>query len=164
MNGDNFLDYSIGEAAQRMGTNTSTLRYYDKQGLLPFVDRDKAGRRKFKDNDFNFLEVINCLKKSGVPVKDIGKFINLCLQGDDTLRERYDYLDQEESKLEDKVNEMQAQLDFLRFKKWYYKTSVEAGTEEIHFTPGTKFVDPTTHDQYRKKLKATKNLSKLIDL
>lgn len=158
------MTYSIGEVAERMGTNTSTLRYYDKKGLLPFVDRDAAGRREFKDNDFNFLEVINCLKKSGVSIKDIGKFINLCLQGDDTLRERYDYLDQEESVLEDKVREMQSQLDFLRFKKWYYKTSVEAGTEDIHFTPGTKFVDPTTHAQYQNKLAATKNIRELIDL
>ncbi|KRN53998.1 hypothetical protein IV84_GL000684 [Pediococcus damnosus] len=57
------MNYSIGEVAEKMGTNTSTLRYYDKKGLLPFVDRDAAGRRKFKDNDFNFLKVINCLKK-----------------------------------------------------------------------------------------------------
>ncbi|GEA92392.1 hypothetical protein PDA01_02850 [Pediococcus damnosus] len=82
------MNYSIGEVAEKMGTNTSTLRYYDKKGLLPFVDRDAAGRRKFKDNDFNFLKVINCLKKSGVPIKDISKFINLCLQGDGTLQER----------------------------------------------------------------------------
>ncbi len=149
---------------KKWGTNTSTLRYYDKKGLLPFVDRDAAGRRKFKDNDFNFLKVINCLKKSGVPIKDISKFINLCLQGDGTLQERYDYLDKEESVLEGKVQEMQDQLDFLRFKKWYYKTSVEAGTETIHFTPGTNFVDPTTHDQYRAKLKNAKDIHKLIDL
>jgi len=158
------MKYSIGEVAERMGTNTSTLRYYDKQGLLPFVDRNAAGRREFKDNDFNFLEVINCLKKSGVPVKDIGKFINLCLQGDETLRERYDYLDQEERVLEEKVTEMQKQLDFLRFKKWYYKTSVEAGTEDIHFTEGTKFVDPETHQQYRDELKNTKDIHHLINL
>ena len=158
------MNYSIGEAAEKMGTTTSALRYYDKKGLFPFVDRDAAGRRKFKDNDFNFLEVINCLKKSGVPIKDIGNFISLCLQGDGTLQERYDYLDQEEGALEDKVHEMQSQLDFLRFKKWYYKTSVEAGTEDIHFTPGTKFVDPTTHDQYRAKLKNFSDIRELIDL
>ncbi|GEN94483.1 MerR family transcriptional regulator [Pediococcus ethanolidurans] len=158
------MNYSIGEVAEKMGTNTSTLRYYDKKGLLPFVDRDTAGRRKFKDNDFNFLEVIDCLKKSGVPIKDIGKFINLCLQGDGTLQERYDYLDKEENVLEKKVQEMQDQLDFLRFKKWYYKTSVEAGTETIHFTPGTNFVDPGTHNQYRAKLKQAKNVHDLINL
>lgn len=54
-----------------MGTTPSTIRYYDKNGLLPFVKRDQNGHRAFVDNDFNFLKVINCLKKSGVPVKDI---------------------------------------------------------------------------------------------
>lgn len=158
------MRYSIGEAAEKIGTNPSTLRFYDKKGLLPFVDRDEAGRRKFKDNDFNFLEVIQCLKKSGVPVKDIAKFINMCLQGDGTLKKRYDYLDNGEQVLEKKVQEMQARLDFLRFKKWYYKTSVEAGTEAIHFTPGTNFVDPTTHDQYKEKLRETSDIHDLIDL
>lgn len=158
------MNYSIGEVANKMGTNPSTLRYYDKQGLLPFVDRDQAGRRRFKDNDFNFLAVIDCLKKSGVPIKDIGQFVSLCLQGDDTLQQRYNYLDQEENVLEHKVQEMQKQLNFLRFKKWYYKTAVEAGTESIHFTPGTNFVDPTTHDQYQTALKTVKDIHALINL
>ena len=158
------MNYSIGQAAEKMGTTPSTLRYYDKQGLLPFVGRDPAGRRQFKDNDFNFLAVINCLKKSGVPVKDIGRFIGLCLQGDGTLRERYDYLDTEEDTLERKIAEMQAQLAFLRFKKWYYKTAVEAGTEAIHFVPGTQFVDPTTHAQYQAQLAQTADIHELTDL
>jgi DNA-binding transcriptional MerR regulator len=57
--------YSIGEVADKMHMPASTIRYYEKQGLLPFVDRDENGRRAFKDNDFNFLEVINCMKKAG---------------------------------------------------------------------------------------------------
>ena len=108
------MTYSISQAAAMMGTTPSTIRYYDKNGLLPFVKRDQNGRRAFVDNDFNFLKVINCLKKSGVPVKDIAGFINLCMQGDQTLAERYDYLDQEETVIEAKVAELQEQLDFLR--------------------------------------------------
>lgn len=100
------MTYSISQAAAMMGTTPSTIRYYDKNGLLPFVKRDQNGRRAFVDNDFNFLKVINCLKKSGVPVKDIAGFINLCMQGDQTLAERYDYLDQEETVIEAKVAEL----------------------------------------------------------
>lgn len=158
------MSYSIGDVAKKMNMKATTLRYYDKKGLLPFVDRDAAGRRRFKENDFNFLEVIFCLKKSGVPVKDIGRFINLCLQGDETLRERYDYLDQEETVLAHKIQDMQAQLDFLRFKKWYYKTAVEAGTESIHFTPGTTFVDPNTQATYQAQLAVAKDVHALVDL
>ena len=103
------MNYSIGEAAEKMGTTTSALRYYDK--VASFVDRDAAGRRKFKDNDFNFLEVINCLKRVAYLSKTSGtSLVYVCKDG--TLQERYDYLDQEEGALEDKVHEMQSQLDF----------------------------------------------------
>lgn len=156
--------YSIGEIADLLGISTSAIRFYDRQGLLPFVKRDKAGRRKFKPNDLNFLEVIDCLKKSGVPVKDIGHFIDLCMQGDDTLPQRYDYLDKEEEMLESKIKQMKGQLDFLRYKKWYYKTSVEAGTERIHFAPGTNTVDPNIKAQYQSELAHCTNLRDLIDL
>lgn len=147
-----------------MGINTSAIRFYDKQGLLPFVERDSAGRRVFKKNDLNFIEVIDCLKKSGVPVKDIGHFVQLCMKGDGTLMERYEYLDKEEEVLEEKIEEMQKQLDFLRYKKWYYKTSVEAGTESIHFAPGTNTVDPQTKEKFQTELEHCTNLRDLIDL
>ena len=160
------MTYSISQAAAMMGTTPSTIRYYDKSGLLPFVKRDQNGRRAFVDNDFNFLKVINCLKKSGVPVKDIADFINLCMQGDQTLAERYDYLDQEETVIEAKVAELQEQLDFLRFKKWYYKTSLQAGTEAVHFMEGTNVVQPDIHEQYLKLKQQTPpdQFRQLIDL
>lgn len=156
--------YSIGDVAKIMGINTSALRFYDRQGLLPFVARDQAGRRVFKQNDLNFIEVIDCLKKSGVPVKDIGHFIQLCMQGDGTLKARYDYLDKEEQMLQDRIVEMQHQLDFLRYKKWYYKTSVKAKTEAIHFAPGTMSVDERTKQLYDEELKHCTDLRQLIDL
>lgn len=156
--------YSIGDIAKLMGISTSAIRFYDRQGLLPFVERDKAGRRRFKPNDLNFIEVIDCLKKSGVPVKDIAHFVGLCMKGDGTLQERYDYLDKEEEMLESRIPQMQKQLDFLRYKKWYYKTSVEAGTETIHFAPGTKTVDPKIKEQYETELAHCTNLRDLIDL
>lgn len=158
------MEYLIGDVAKKMNINSSTIRFYDKEGLMPFVQRDAAGRRKFKQQDMNFLEVIDCLKKSGVPVKDIAHFVRLCMEGDGTLQERYDYLDQEEKNLQGKIDELNDKLDFLRFKKWYYKTSVEAGTEKIHFVPGQNLVDPKTKSQYQAQLAKTDNLRDLIDL
>lgn len=156
--------YSIGEIADKMGINASAIRFYDKQGLMPFVERDHAGRRKFKKQDMNFIEVIDCLKRSGVPVKDIAKFIQLCIDGDGTLRQRYDFLNSEERQLTAKIQELEAQRDFLRFKKWYYKTAVQAGTEDVHFLPGTRTIDPTTHQQYREAAAQTTDLQQLITL
>lgn len=142
------MSYSIGQVADKLSISPYTLRYYDKEGLLPFVDRNSAGRRRFKDNDFNFLEVIVCLKEAGVPVKQIGNFIDLCMTGDTTLQDRYDFLNEHEAKLEAKMARLQHTLDFLRWKKWYYKTALQAGTESIHYLPGTNHVDPAVHVEF----------------
>lgn len=156
------MTYTISEIAQKSGISPSTLRYYDKRGLLPFVDRDKNGRRAFKDNDLNFLEVIECMKKSGLTIEQIRSFIDLCMQGDMTLHQRYDFLDHEEHTLINKIQVLQKQLDFLRYKKWYYKTSLVAGTEKIHMTKQGN-VDPNVKQEYQHALQACDSIRDLID-
>lgn len=156
------MTYSISDVAKKTGISPTTLRYYDKRGLLPFVNRDKNGRRAFKDNDFNFLQVIECMKKSGLTIEQIRTFIEMCMAGDMTLKKRYDFLDREEKSLVEQINTLQAQLDFLRYKKWYYKTSLEAGTEKVHFTKEGN-VDPRTRKQYKEELAKCANIHDLID-
>lgn len=80
--------YTIGEMAKRLEVAPSTLRYYDKEGLLPFVERSVGGVRMFKDSDFEWLRVIECLKKTGMSLADIKHFIELSMQGDSTVNER----------------------------------------------------------------------------
>lgn len=63
--------YTVGEMAKKLGIAPSTLRYYDQEGLLPFVERSSGGVREFKDSDYEWLQVIGCLKKTGMPLKDI---------------------------------------------------------------------------------------------
>lgn len=158
------MRYSIGDVAKMMNLPQSTLRYWDKKGLLPFVDRDQNGRRDFKDNDLNYLEVIMCLKKSGLKIKQIRHFIDLCMQGDMTLEVRYDFMDKQERVLMKKVAALQSELDFLRYKKWYYKTAVKAGTEKIHMTLDGKREQPDIKEQYKKELAKCTDLRTLLDL
>ena len=77
--------YTVGEMAQKLGVPASTLRYYDKEGLLPFVERSSGGIRMFRENDFEWLQVIRCMKKAGMSIKDIRQYIELSMQGDDTI-------------------------------------------------------------------------------
>ena len=65
------MTYTIGEMAKILGVTTSTLRYYDKEGVIPFVERSEGGQRIFKDDDISWLRVIECMKKTGMPLKDI---------------------------------------------------------------------------------------------
>ncbi|MCI9596743.1 MAG: MerR family transcriptional regulator [Firmicutes bacterium] len=68
--------YTVGEMAKVLGIPASTLRYYDKEGLLPFVERSSGGIRMFTDKDYEWLKVIECLKRSGLSIKDIKTFIS----------------------------------------------------------------------------------------
>lgn len=150
--------YTIGEIAKRFNTTTDTLRYYDKENLLPFVQRDKNGRRIFTDDDLGYLEVIECLKKSAIPIKEISIFIQWCMLGESTLDERYDFIVDHEKQLEDKIKALEANLAFLRWKKWYYKRAKELGSESSFYTPGTTQVRKEIYDEYLETLKEVQTL------
>lgn len=127
------MTYTIKQAAELTNLTPVTLRYYDKQGLLPFVERKESGYRMFSDGDIAMLRVIECLKKSGMSIKDIRQFSEWVLMGDDSLQERYDMFLERKKDVEAQMAELQKTLDFINHKCWYYKTAIEAGTEKIHF-------------------------------
>lgn len=140
--------FLIGDITKMYGISQDTLRYYDKAGLLPFVKKNNAGRREFTEDDLGYIEVIDCLKRSGIPVKEIAKFMDWCVEGDETLPQRYAFMIEQEAALEKKIYDLQTQLDFLRWKRWYYQTANEAGTEEVFFKEGTRQVDGKWHQKY----------------
>jgi len=123
---------SISEAAKKTGLTPYTIRYYEKEGLLPFVDRNSNGVREFKESDFEWLAMIECLKGTGMPIKEIGEFIRWCMEGDDTLQKRLDMFLKQKKELETKMSELQKYMEKIDYKIWYYTTAVEAGTESIH--------------------------------
>lgn len=126
------MDYTISKVAEKMNLTPSTLRYYDKEGLLPFVARTKSGIRTFTDTDLQWLDIIECLKNTGMPIKDIKVFIDWCMQGDATLQERYDMFIERKEIVEKQMADLQKTLDTINYKCWYYQTALEAGTEKIH--------------------------------
>ncbi len=127
------MSYTIKQAAEIMNVTPTTLRYYDKQGLLPFMERKESGYRIFSDDDISMLHVIECLKKSGMSIKDIRQFSKWVQMGDDSLNERYQMFLERKQVVESQMAELQKTLDFINHKCWYYETAIEAGTEKIHF-------------------------------
>ena len=87
--------YTIGEMAQRLNVAPSTLRYYDKEGLLPFLERSSGGMRMFKDEDVEWLQMLGCLKKAGMPLREIKSFMELSRQGDATIGQRLEMIEQQ---------------------------------------------------------------------
>lgn len=86
--------YSIKEVADYFQLPISTIRYYDKKGLLPFVSKNAAGYRVFSKPDFGFIKTICCLKNTGMPIRDIRTYINLCMQGTTSIQQRGELLQQ----------------------------------------------------------------------
>ena len=123
--------YTVGEMAKKMGVAASTLRYYDKEGLLPFVERSNGGIRMFREEDFEWLSLIECLKRTEMPIKEIKSFIEWCLEGDATIDQRLEMIKKQKAVVEQKLAEMQNTLDALNYKVWYYETAKAAGTCKV---------------------------------
>lgn len=123
--------YTVGEMAKKLGVAPSTLRYYDQEGLLPFVERSSGGVRVFKDTDYEWLKVIECLKKTGMKLTDIKDFIYMAMNGDETIDERLDLIIKQQNAVKKQMEELQETLDTLNFKRWYYETAKKAGTTAV---------------------------------
>ena len=126
------MEYSISEAAERFGITAHTLRFYDKEGLLPFVDRGAGGRRIFKDGDLGWLRIIECLKETGMPIRGIRNYLELCMKGDRTLQQRLDIMREHKKMMAEKLDEIRRYMKTINFKIKYYETALAAGTEAVH--------------------------------
>ena len=120
--------YTVGEAAKRLGVTASTLRYYDKEGLLLFVERSSGGIRMFQESDFEWLRVIDCMKKAGMSIRDIREYIEMALQGDDTIELRLAMFRRQRERLQAQMEELRHTMEVVEYKCWYYETAQAAGT------------------------------------
>lgn len=121
--------YTIGQVSQMFGLPISTLRYYDKEGLFPNIKRT-SGIRKFDERELEALRVIDCLKKSGLEIKDIKQFMEWCTQGSDTYAQRRELFVKQRENVKNEIEKMNRVLDMLNFKCWYYEQAIKDGSEE----------------------------------
>ena len=121
--------YSIGQVAEMFGLPISTLRYYDKQGLFPNMER-ASGIRRFSDQEIEALRVIECLKRAGMEIKDIRQFMDWCVEGPSTYSQRKALIEAKKAHMEEEIRRMNRALDMLKFKSWYYEQAIKDGSEE----------------------------------
>lgn len=122
------MEYTIGQVSQMSGLPISTLRYYDKQGFFPELRRT-SGIRRFSDKEIEALRVIECLKRSGLEIKDIKRFMDWCTEGASTYLQRKELFENQKKFLEREMQRMNRVLDMLKFKCWYYQQAVCDGNE-----------------------------------
>lgn len=124
--------YTVCEVARRLKLSPYTIRFYGKEGLLDFVDRDQNGNRIFKESDFERLFIIASLKRAGMSIRQIRAFTVLCDKGDATIAQRLKMIQDQKESVEEQITQLQDALDVLKYKTWLYEVALEAGTTAVH--------------------------------
>ena len=122
--------YTIGQISEMFNLPISTIRYYDREGLFPNMAR-QSGIRQFGDGEIEALRVIECLKASGLEIKDIKLFMSWTTEGSATYPQRRQLFETRKAAVEKEINGLQKTLDMLRYKCWYYETAIEKGSEDF---------------------------------
>lgn len=117
---ENEILYSMKETCKKTGLTYDTIKFYCNEGLIPNVKRNKSNYRVFNDNDINWIRNLSCLKRCGMSIIEIKKYLNLCLKGESSIKERQEILDFKLHELENKKQEIQNAIDFVHRKQNFY--------------------------------------------
>ncbi len=117
--------YTVKEVAEKMDISEHTLRFWSKSGFFPFVKRDKNNIRMFSDNDLGWVKMVKCLRSVGTENKAIKRYIDLCIIGDSTVKERYDIIHTTKLKALKQMEECKKQIDILEFKETFYQNLIK---------------------------------------
>ena len=120
--------YSIGQVAAKTGLTVHTLRYYEKEGLLPFVRKSSSGLRMFSEDDLAWLAIIECLKETGMPLKGIRQYIEWFREGDATLSQRLEMFKQQQNKVLMQIEQFKKFLQKIDYKVKLYEEAVKQGS------------------------------------
>ena len=119
------------EVSKITGLTTHTLRYYDKEGLLPYVRKLKNGIREFSDDDLNWIKIIECLKSTGLQIKEIKKYIDLHEQGDKTLTERLSLFENQKQKVQEQINILENCMEKINYKIKFFKSAMKYCSKNV---------------------------------
>ncbi len=109
--------YTIKEVAEKMDVSEHTLRFWAKSGLFPFVKRNRNNVRIFSDDDLAWVRMVKCLRSVGTDNKAVKKYVDLCVKGDSTLKERFEIIHATKLKAQQQLIDIKNQLDMLNYKE-----------------------------------------------
>ncbi len=133
--------YSMKQVCEKTNLSYDTLKYYCNEGLIPNVKRNKNNYRVFDDNDINWINSLSCLKNCGMSISEIKTYLNLCLKGKSSIRERKEILDLKLKELELKKKQIQESIDFVHWKQNFYDDVLSGKTEYFSYLIDTKSDD-----------------------
>lgn len=130
--------YSMKETCQQVGMTYETLKFYCNEGLIPNVQRDKNNYRIFNDDNINWIKSLTCLKRCGMSIDEMKKYLDLCLKGESSIPERKVMLDKKRKDLELKKKEIENSLSFIDWKQNFYDDVLNGKTEYYSYLINTK--------------------------
>ena len=121
--------YTIGQVSEMFGLPISTLRYYDKEGFFPNLER-RGNIRYFSDSDLEAIRIIECLKKSDLEIKDIRQFFQWVAEGPSSYEKRKELFEARKVAVAEEMKKLEKTLSLLKFKCWYYEQATQDGSED----------------------------------
>lgn len=123
--------YTIKEVAEKMDISEHTLRFWAKSGFFPFLTRNDNNVRMFSESDLNWVRIVKCLRSVGTQTKDVKRYIDLCIIGDSTIKERYQIILDTKAKALEQMDELKKQIDLLDYKENFYKNLIKNHSEDV---------------------------------
>jgi MerR family transcriptional regulator, aldehyde-responsive regulator len=121
----------IAEVSEQYGLSSDTLRYYERIGLIPPVNRNGGGIRDYNELDIRRVEFVKCMRSAGLPVEVLIEYIGLVQQGDETIEARKEILMEQRELLVARMAQMQKTLDILNHKIEVYEKIVLKNEKEM---------------------------------
>lgn len=121
--------YSMKETCEKVGMSYQILKFYCNQGLIPNVKRDKNNYRIFDNHNVEWIKSLSCLKKCGMSIEEMKKYLSLCLKGETTIPERKIILDIKRKKLVEELNQIQENIDYIDWKQNLYNDILSGKTK-----------------------------------
>ncbi|QIB69703.1 MerR family transcriptional regulator [Aminipila butyrica] len=114
------MAYSIHDVAKHFQISEHTIRFYDKEGLFPFLSRNKAGNREFTESDLEWVKLVCCLKNTGMKIKEIRQYMELCQIGEETVEQRKNIFINHRAFISQQIEQMQESLKLVDAKLAFY--------------------------------------------
>ncbi len=121
----------IAEVSERFAVSTDTLRYYERIGLIPPVNRNKNGIRDYGELDVKRVDFIKCMRSAGLPIEVLIEYVGLVQRGDKTIEARKEILKEQRELLAGRMKEMQKTLDLLDHKIEVYENALLKKEKEM---------------------------------
>lgn len=121
--------YSIGEVAELTGLSAHTLRYYEKEGLVFDVERGVNGLRAYSQSNIDMINIITCLKDTGMTISDIKGYVELCKNGQNSYDARAELFKAQRVCIVNQIALLSKHLETTEYKIWYYENIEKLGDE-----------------------------------